>query len=101
MTKTKRMCNDHYCKTRKSPKKLHYKSTNHKQNGIEALTISLKSLLQFEKTLPVGSYIRIEGSDKQREHVYSRLLRYGYNQASWYVPNRWWNGKVYYFKTIK
>jgi hypothetical protein len=101
VAKTKRQCNDHYCKTRNSPKKLKNKSSNHKQNSIEALSVSLKSLLQFEKTLPIGNSIRIEGSDEQRIHVYSRLLKYGYIQTSWYTPNKWWNGKVYYFKTMK
>lgn len=101
VAKSKRKCNDHHYKTRKSPKKLKNKSTNHKQNSIEVLSTSLKSLLQFENTLSKGSCIRIEGSDEQRIHVYSRLLKYGYIQASWYAPNKWWNGKVYYFKTIR
>jgi hypothetical protein len=100
VAKTKRNCNDHYCKTKKSLKKLKNKSTNHKQNNVEALSISLKSLLQFEKTLPKGSSIRIEGSDNQRIHVYSRLLKYGYIQASWYAPGKWWHEKIYYIKTI-
>ena len=101
VAKTKRKCNDHYCKTNKSPKNLKNVSSNHKQNGIEALNVALRSLLRFETMLPEGVTIRIEGSDEQRRHVYSRLLRYGYIQASWFAPGKSWHGRAYYFKIIK
>lgn len=97
--KTKRQINDHFNSTRKSPKCLLNKSTNNK-GGIESLLIALTCLKEFENTLPKGNIIRIEGCDEQRIKVYSRLLKYGFVQATWYEPKKSWHGKTYYLKEI-
>lgn len=99
VAKTKRIINDMCGKSHKSPKKCYIgQSTNHNQNGIESLTIALKSLLRFISKLPKNSKIRIEGNDKQRINVYSRLTRYGFIAASYYRPERSWHKRKYYFK---
>ena len=95
--KTRRKINDHYNSTKKSPKCLNKKSTNHK-GGIESLLITLKSMQKFEKTLNKGDTIIIESTDEQRSRVYSRLLRYGFTYASWNDPGMPWHKLVFYFK---
>lgn len=97
VAKTKRKINNHFNKTRRSPKCLLNKSTNN-NGGIESLIVSLKILQEFEKTVKKGNRIRIEGCDEQRIKVYSRLLRYGFTQASWFELGKSWHGRVYYFK---
>lgn len=98
--KSKRQVNDHYNTTQKSPKKLRNKSTNNK-GGLEALRLTLQDIQEFIKILPSGSKLQIEGSDEQRRHVYSRLLRYGFIGASWYAPENHWHKQTYYWIEVK
>lgn len=90
--KTRRACNDSHNKSEKSPKILECKSTNHNINGIEALSISLKSLMRFERTRTCKCGMQIGASDDQRFRVYSRLTHYGYR-----IINQ---DGVYYCKTL-
>jgi hypothetical protein len=106
VAKTKRRVNDHYNRTRYSPKSLYHRSTNIK-GGIESLLITLDALKRFESTLPKGSVIRVEGTDEQRTKVYSRLLTYGYTLATWWsekcidCEQNQCELKYYYFKVIE
>lgn len=102
VSKTKRKVNDHYNSTLRSPKSMYKKSTNHK-GGFEVFKHVLNFIEEYSAKLPKGSIISIQGSDDKRTHVYSRILRYGFIAASWYVwyaPNDSCNKKTYYFKEI-
>jgi hypothetical protein len=96
VAKTMRQCNDHYKKTKNSPKNLRNKSTNSK-GGIEALRISLESILNFSERLRPGCIIHIEGSDDQRVRVYKRLTRYGFIEASHFSPGNEWHKREYFY----
>jgi hypothetical protein len=97
--KTKRIVNNHYNSTKKSPKSLFKKSSNNK-GGIESLLVTLNYIFDFLKILPKGSIFFVEGSDDQRRHVYSRLLKYGFIEASWYDPKSWFHkNKLYFIET--
>jgi hypothetical protein len=98
--KTKRIVNDHYNKTKKSPKTLYNKSSNNK-GGLEALKITLQDIQDFVKSLPGNNTILVNGSDEQRIHVYSRLLHHGFIQASYFVPEKVWHKDIYYFLEVK
>ena len=100
--KTKRKVNDHYNCSRHSPKSMYLKSTNHK-GGLEAFRHVMDFIDEYSTKLPKGSVISIQGSDAKREHVYSRVLRYGFIEAAWftwYDTNASWNRKKFYFKEI-
>lgn len=97
--KTRRHVNDSFSKSEISPKNLMGKSTNHNSNGIEALVVALKMLLDFEKTLPKNYEIRVYGADNQRVRVYRRLLRYGYSKVLCSGQNK--NTRPFYVKIIK
>lgn len=101
VAKTKRKCNDGWGKTFRSPKSLLDRSSNHNQNTIESLMVALRSLFNFEESLPKGSYIMIQGTDEKRVRVYSRLKRYGYEEANWYNPGTTWHTGTYYYKIIR
>ncbi|MFC0903923.1 hypothetical protein ACFHWD_04355 [Clostridium sp. MT-14] len=73
---SKRQCNDCMKKTENSPKILFGKCTGNKA-GLEPFIISLKSLLEFEKTIS-NCEIRILGANSRLRNIYKRLTRYGY-----------------------
>lgn len=100
VAKTRRKVNDHFRKSRDSPKR-HYNESTNSKGGIESLVKALNILQDFEKTLPTGSNIIVEGTDDQRILVYSRLQRYGYKRTKWFAPGEYWHGQVYYFKKIE
>lgn len=97
--KTKRIVNDHYNCTSKSPKRLWQKSTN-KRGGLEALLKTIEYVEELSTRLPKGSIIRVEGSDDKRTRAYRRLLKYGFKEANFYAPNCRWHKGTYYFKVL-
>ena len=74
---SKRQCNDCLRKSEYSPKSLYGHRTGNK-TGLEPFIISLKSLLEFEKTIKKCE-IRIVGVSDKLTNIYKRLTRYGYN----------------------
>jgi hypothetical protein len=68
--KTRRIVNDHFMKTTKSPKVSINKSTNY-NGGLEALRLTLQDIQDYAKILPQGYCILVQGSDQQRTNVYS------------------------------
>jgi hypothetical protein len=98
--KTRRLVNDTYSKSGKSPKNLVSKSTNHHAAGIEALMTAFRIVQDFEKALPEGSEIQVHATDMQRARVYGRLQRYGYIQKLTDRPKSGRHGRPYYVKVI-
>ena len=74
---SKRQCNDCTRKTEFSPKIFYGHITGNKL-GLEALMISLRSLLDFEKTIR-NCEIRIVGASDRLTNIYKRLTKYGYS----------------------
>ena len=66
--------------------------------GLEAFTIALKELLEFEKTV-YNCEISVVGASERLSNIYRRLTRYGYSIDS--TPRK--NGKKrnILFKEIK
>jgi hypothetical protein len=74
---SKRQCNDCTRKTEFSPK-IFYGHITGNRLGLEALMISLRSLLEFEKTIK-NCEIRIVGASDRLTNIYKRLTKYGYS----------------------
>ena len=76
VAKSKRQCNDCMTKTEHSPKVLYGHHTGIK-TGLEPFVLSLKSLMEFEKTVK-DTKIRIVGVSTELFNIYKRLKKYGY-----------------------
>lgn len=81
---SKRKCNDCIRKTEFSPKVFYGHITGNKL-GIQALSIALKELLKFEKTIH-NTQINIVGASPRLNNVYTFLKRYGYKEYE-YIKN--------------
>jgi hypothetical protein len=93
--KTKRVVNDHYNRTRRSPKSLYKKSSNYR-GGLETFRVVLEFIEYVKEYLPKRSILRVEGADQKRIKVYSRLLRYGFEERKFNAPKCWFDELPYY-----